>query len=640
MSRLFSSGFELQSVSNGIEWDTTTGSPTINTTIKRSGSASLRSSVIGAQAYITHQYAATAGITNSYYRFYLYVHTATDELDTIFLLNSAVTSTDIVSIKLNTNRTLELWKEGSGTVQLGSDSSALTADTWYRIELKVEGTTATAYIDGASFATGTLNSGVLNRFDLGCITVTTADLYFDDLAINNDTGTVQNGLPGAGSIVHIRPNGAGDNNQCTSGDYTSVDEVTPDDSLTIAVMAGNGDLFDVACQSHIEVGMSVFDTVRFVQVGIREAAVSNLTESWKLRIKSQTSGTVLEGTETSHNDTTYRSNGDVPPRNYTLTSYVDPQAGGAWTPTLLDTMQIGVESTDANPDVNVSTLWALVEYISSGITTSTTTSISTTTTKSTSTSTTNTTTSTSTSSTTTSTSTTRTLSTSTSTTFSETTSTSSTTTSISSSSSTSTTKSTSTSSTTTSSSTSTTLTTSTSTSSTTTSSSTSTTSSTTLSTSTSSTTTSSSTTITTSTTKSTSTSSTTTSSSTTTTLAISGGIAFGEQNPTEKEVAVSWQTWSDGSGGIPLVSGDQDWGRLALTTLGGQGRSAVYDLYNEDLRKYTVTLNRYGAGMGDATLQIRGSTSSFIQDDVSPDWEDYTIPITRSWRYVQVREVK
>jgi len=105
-------------------------------------------------------------------------------------------------------------------------------------------------------------------------------------------------------------------------------------------------------------------------------------------------------------------------------------------------------------------------------------------------------------------------------------------------------------------------------------------------------------------------------------------------------VAVSWQTWSDGSGGIPLVSGDQDWGRLALTTLGGQGRSAVYDLYNEDLRKYTVTLNRYGAGMGDATLQIRGSTSSFVQDDVSPDWEDYTIPITRSWRYVQIRGVK
>jgi len=29
--------------------------------------------------------------------------------------------------------------------------------------------------------------------------------------------------------------------------------------------------------------------------------------------------------------------------------------------------------------------------------------------------------------------------------------------------------------------------------------------------------------------------------------------AFGEQNPTQGETAVSWQTWSDGVGGIPIL---------------------------------------------------------------------------------------
>ena len=43
MARLWSSGFELQSVTSGVEWDTTTGLPTIDTTTKRSGAASLNS---------------------------------------------------------------------------------------------------------------------------------------------------------------------------------------------------------------------------------------------------------------------------------------------------------------------------------------------------------------------------------------------------------------------------------------------------------------------------------------------------------------------------------------------------------------------------------------------------------------------
>ena len=37
-------------------------------------------------------------------------------------------------------------------------------------------------------------------------------------------------------------------------------------------------------------------------------------------------------------------------------------------------------------------------------------------------------------------------------------------------------------------------------------------------------------------------------------------------------------------------------------------------------------------------LMIRGDTASFLQDDDPPSWEEYSAPITRTWRYVQVRE--
>jgi len=79
---------------------------------------------------------------------------------------------------------------------------------------------------------------------------------------------------------------------------------------------------------------------------------------------------------------------------------------------------------------------------------------------------------------------------------------------------------------------------------------------------------------------------------------------------------------------------------LQLNLGGGEGRSAVYKFENNDLREYTVTENRYGAGANVATLQIRGDTVEFFQDDVSPDWENYSISILRVWKYVQVREVK
>ena len=536
MARRWSTGFELQSVTNGMEWDITVGSPTINTTIKRSGNASLRCNPTNSNAYLSYRYDSLFNTKDVYIRFYLYIATSTNALDIICMIREATFSTNICSIRLNSNRTLELWDDFNA-VQIGSDSSALNIEQWYRVELFYDESDGSlnARINGTSFASGT---GSLEQFNnqiqVGCISSTIADLYFDDIAINNNSGSDQNSWPGEGSIIHGYPNAAGDNNDCSAGDYTSIDDnPTPDDSSTKAVLDNDNDILDVNCENSSTIGLTSFDTITLVQVGVREAEVSAAQASWKLRIKSASGGTVTEGSITTHNDTTYRTNGDALPRLYTLTSYTDPTTSLAWTPTgtnSIDNMQIGIQAVDATPDTNVSTLWALIEYIPAGITTSTTTSVSTST-------------STSTSSTTTSSSTTQSTSTSTST--------SSTTTSSSTSTTQSTSSSTSTSSTTTSSSTTITTSSSTSTSSTTTSSSTSTTqstststSSTTTSSSTSSTTTSSSTTITTSTSTSTSTSSTTTSSSTSTTQSTSTSTSTSTSSTTTSSSTSTTQSTS------------------------------------------------------------------------------------------------
>jgi len=117
------------------------------------------------------------------------------------------------------------------------------------------------------------------------------------------------------------------------------------------------------------------------------------------------------------------------------------------------------------------------------------------------------------------------------------------------------------------------------------------------------------------------------------------GKAFGVQSPTQGETAVSWQTWTDGSGNVPTISGDANWGKLKLDLSGEEGRSAVYDLGSETTRKFTLTENRYGTGEEDATLQYRTDTSSFAQDDVLPAWTTYSAPFSVNCRYVQVREI-
>ena len=381
-ARLYSTGSELQSVTSAVEWDATTGSPTIDTTTKRSGVASLRINIAASAKRIQHQFSATSPIVDHFIRFYLYISTAPSALYSIASLFDSGANGSTASVRLNNDRTLELWDDDAdvGTpVQVGSDSSALDLNTWYRIEIAFDyigasDNTITAYIDGVQFATGndvgisTVVADQPNRLLIGSVSSGTADLYFDDIAINNSSDTVQTGLPGAGSIVHIYPDSAGDIDETleTPNGYLNVDEKpTPDDATSYVQFDADNDDFLVNCEASSVPGIGASDTITLVQVGYRHTAASATAWGFTPKIESQASGTLLSGTAWTHNDVIWKTNGDVAPRNYKLTSYVDTQAGGAWTPALLNTMQIGGTCTDADPDMWLTSLWALVEYVPS-----------------------------------------------------------------------------------------------------------------------------------------------------------------------------------------------------------------------------------------------------------------------------------
>lgn len=535
MARLWSSGFELNSTTSNLEIYSPGGSPTIQTTTVHSGTYALQITSLssGTRKHVGFPWNGSAQNGPYYIRFYFRYDTAPSGDNTIFRLgsNPNLTIGDNVFIELTNGGTLILSDEDG---DIGSPSSALSTGTWYRIEVEVDRTAAAgshivrARIDGSEFAGSSardLAAGFWGGQIGGNIQAeaqTTGNWYFDDIAINDSTGSFQNSYPGEGEIIHLRPNAAGDNAGWAAGTgstFAEVDEVTPDTGTYIASTT-SGDISDFNIDD-TPAALASDDTINCVMVGVRyaESVTTDPDPTFKIRIKASSGGTVEESSDITANATAF---GTYPSSiyRYQLVIYDLPGASTtAWTKTDLDAAQIGVNLTnDPAGDARVSALWLLVEHKPAeggGTTTSTSTTTSTTTSTSSS---------TSTSTTSTSTSTSTTSSTTTSTTITGTTTSTSSTTSTTTSSSTSTTTST----TTTSTSTSTSSTTSTS-SSTTTSTTTSVTTSTTTSTSSSTTTSvttstttstsSSTTTTTTGTTTSTSTTtSTTTSTSTTTTL--------------------------------------------------------------------------------------------------------------------------
>jgi hypothetical protein len=389
-NRLWSSGFELQSMTTGMEFDGQLGTGiTADTTTKRSGAASLRtlrSGSAGSSFVYKHFFGTSDGQYDDFYvRVYLYIATASNIRTDIIGLKDWDNYWNHVYIDLNPDRTLQAAyiNESDLVVDIGSPTGALNLNTWYMIEIKLDETTtdvdAEFRIDGNTFASadniqlvertagagaGRLYLGINTSGDFDPATDATADLYFDDIAINQGTGSYQTTFAGEGHIVHMQPDSAGDtdNSLSSPNGWQNIDEVTPDDATTLAVLDAANDVLSVNMESASSAGIGSTNSITLVQVGIREAAVSAASENWQLGIKSQSSGTIFSGTRTTHNDVTYKTNGDVAPLNYTLTSYVNPQAGGVWTPTLLDSAQILASTTDATPDVNISALWAVVEY--------------------------------------------------------------------------------------------------------------------------------------------------------------------------------------------------------------------------------------------------------------------------------------
>lgn len=399
-ARLWSSGCELQgdtagpanNATNNLEFSRPSGNPQAETIVADRVHAGRSSCFFTATttAFVADNQLMFLNLSNAaagpyFVRAYINIKQLPAERSPFIVLWDKGIDGLVFAVGLNTDGVLLSYNTSIAVMATGT--TPLVPNKWYRIEAKYQsGAAYSVLIDGVTELSGTPTSGNVDSLSFGLCAdeqgavstcnadaATTGEYYMDDIAINDSNSTSQTSFPGEGFIAHLQPDAAGDNSGCTAGTFASIAEITPDDGTTICTLTTDlgGDLLDVNVKSPGSAGIPSSATVSLIQVGVREAAATAAAETWSLRLKSAAAGTASGGTATTHDDVTYRTNGDTtvtgtPPGNYTLTSYLDPTTGVAWTPTgtnSLTNMQIGITDTDANPDINLSTLWALVEYI-------------------------------------------------------------------------------------------------------------------------------------------------------------------------------------------------------------------------------------------------------------------------------------
>lgn len=377
--RQFQTGFEWNTITANEEFTGTNDSPTIQGTVVRSGLRAYQVTALtsGTARYIRFQF-ASANIDVAFLRAYVRFDTLPSAENRIIILNdNNGVSTPVVYLSVDQSGALRLYDEDG---QIGSASSNLSTSTWYRVEIKLDRSGSSGShivegkIDGTTFATASnraISVGVQHLLmggNLNTEAQTQANWYFDDVALNDNTGSYQNSYPGDGKIIELRPNGQGDFNEWADtsnaagspSNYTLVDEDNPNDA-TDFVQKDTANKIDMYALQNSGIGAS--DTVNVVMVGGKfRNNVADPTAAFRFRIEKTSGGTVAESADIVPNSTTWNPNSSTIPRLYPIVLYNDPD-GSPWTQSTLDSAQAGVKTTVAGTNrIQVTTVVVSVDY--------------------------------------------------------------------------------------------------------------------------------------------------------------------------------------------------------------------------------------------------------------------------------------
>jgi len=200
MATLFFSGFETHDFS---EWDSTGGTPTIETTIVNNGRASYKNDD-SSDALV---FASGAVRTTFAWRGYFYIETnAALDLSTLKNLVTFRDSSSVARARLRINATEKLNWIADGQE---NGSTSVPTDQWFRVDIVHDDGAGTTkiYLDGVLEIDGVETSGTIEEFQLQSGITAEAEvdaLYYDDIRWD-DVAT----LIGAGGTFALIPDANG-----------------------------------------------------------------------------------------------------------------------------------------------------------------------------------------------------------------------------------------------------------------------------------------------------------------------------------------------------------------------------------------------------------------------------------------------
>lgn len=380
MGRLLSVGAEYNAGATAdMDYDSTSGSTiTYDTVNPRSGVYCFKFVCAASGPFLTRQFTPTSNVNDCFFRDCINVTSITTASSISIFTGRSAASGNVINLRLTRDSAstyhLALFDEQTST-QIGSNSPTMNTNQYYRVEMSYLRTAGTfsAYIDGVQFATGTGSTlKDVNTIRWGSIDASTMTILHDDIAVNDNLGTAQTGLPGNGKIIRLKPNAAGDVNTFatqtggTAGagnNFTRVNEVAVDDATTLngSSTLNQEDLFNMDNS-----GIGSSDTVNVVEVwGRYRNSTADTAAAIKFEIEKAAAGTIAQSTAIVPNSTTFRMNAAAVPKTPPIIEYLDP-TGSPWTQATLDTMQVGYKLTTApgtaGRRVDVTNVSAIVDY--------------------------------------------------------------------------------------------------------------------------------------------------------------------------------------------------------------------------------------------------------------------------------------
>jgi hypothetical protein len=380
MSLLFATAFGLQTSTFGIEWNSTSGSPTVETTISRSNGTALRFAGAGTKSIQWNTFAPAQGVR--FYGAYIYIVTGPSASNDIIQITNGANIK--VALRVTDLGTLQLWNF-EDTAQIGSSYTYSTGQ-WYRFEVKVDSTTlASTTVEARLYAasaestllwnpSGTQNFSVdPNRFGFAHNGNATLDYVVTDIVANDNAGSVLNSWMGEGSLVYLRPSGAGASAQWSragtdsGANWSQVDETTPND-ITDYVQSNTSGQIDDYALSNTPAAVGASDVIDFVLVGVRHSISNTTGADPDFKVRLTAGGNTDLSANIAPAVTTWATNTN---NNTYLPPLVLTDMPGAsttpWTKSDLDAAEVGIEQTFTDTHfARVTAIWVIAKHHSAG----------------------------------------------------------------------------------------------------------------------------------------------------------------------------------------------------------------------------------------------------------------------------------